>query len=140
MRYRNGAHQSRDREGAVRVRTHVWPETRPLPHGRGSDGNLHWLAGCTSGCHRVSDWYKEETAVSIQPAMHIRRSFLCVFAIALLSTAAFPGTGQGYIQQNLISDIPGVAPKTDPHLINPWGVAVNSNGSFAIANEDSGVV
>ena len=28
-----------------------------------------------------------------------------------------------YVQTNLVSDIPGVAEATDPHLVNPWGVS-----------------
>ena len=28
-----------------------------------------------------------------------------------------------YVQTNLVSDIPGLAKATDPHLVNPWGVS-----------------
>jgi hypothetical protein len=28
-----------------------------------------------------------------------------------------------YVQTNLVSDIPGLATVTDPHLVNPWGVS-----------------
>src|SRR4029079_7782904 len=30
-----------------------------------------------------------------------------------------------YLVHDLVSDQPGVAPLTDPHLVNGWGIAVN---------------
>jgi len=44
-----------------------------------------------------------------------------------------------YSQQNLVSDVPGVAGLTDPNLVNPWGMAVDPNGSFWIANNRVGI-
>jgi uncharacterized protein (TIGR03118 family) len=35
----------------------------------------------------------------------------------------------GYQQTDLVSDIGGVAPVTDPKLVNPWGIAFSSTGS-----------
>lgn len=32
----------------------------------------------------------------------------------------------GYIVNNLVSDLSGVAPVTDPDLVNPWGLASSS--------------
>jgi len=34
-----------------------------------------------------------------------------------------------YVQTNLVSDIPGLAEATDPHLVNPWGVSFTPTGS-----------
>ena len=34
--------------------------------------------------------------------------------------------GQHYNQTNLVSNTSGVAPVTDPQLINPWGLSRNS--------------
>src|SRR5664279_3557046 len=48
-----------------------------------------------------------------------------VFALAL----AAPAFGeQGYVQHNLVSDIPGLADRMDMNLVNPWGI-VHSAGS-----------
>jgi uncharacterized protein (TIGR03118 family) len=47
-------------------------------------------------------------------------------ALALLSTSAFAA---GYKVVPQISDQPGVAPKLDPDLINPWGLAQLSDGA-----------
>src|ERR1700730_4912201 len=45
-----------------------------------------------------------------------------------------------FVETNLISDIPGLAPVTDPHLVNPWGVAVSpSPGAFWVSDAGSGV-
>ncbi len=30
--------------------------------------------------------------------------------------------GQHYTQTNLVANTPGVAPITDPQLVNPWGI------------------
>lgn len=46
----------------------------------------------------------------------------------------------GYVQTNLISDIPALARFTDPNLINPWGVSLGPGGSVQLANNDTGVV
>src|SRR5262249_40394922 len=39
---------------------------------------------------------------------------------------------------NLVSDIPGLAPVTDGKLVNPWGIALNPGGPIWIANNNSG--
>ena len=31
--------------------------------------------------------------------------------------------GQHYTQTNLVANTPGVAPVTDPQLVNPWGIS-----------------
>ena len=31
----------------------------------------------------------------------------------------------GFLQTNLVSDLPGVARLTDPNLVNPWGMSLN---------------
>lgn len=42
--------------------------------------------------------------------------------ILLVATSARAASPQ-YVQSNLVSDIPGLAPVTDPNLLNPWGIA-----------------
>jgi uncharacterized protein (TIGR03118 family) len=43
----------------------------------------------------------------------------------------------GYVQTNLVSSVPGLAPVTDPLLTNPWGLAFPPTGPFWIANQIS---
>ena len=38
----------------------------------------------------------------------------------------------------LVSDLPGVAPNTDGHLVNPWGVAFNPAGFVWVADNGTG--
>jgi uncharacterized protein (TIGR03118 family) len=39
-----------------------------------------------------------------------------------------------YLATDLVSDQPGVAPVTDPNLINAWGIAVNPTGAFWVSS------
>jgi uncharacterized protein (TIGR03118 family) len=66
---------------------------------------------------------------------------LSVFALAALG---LPGLtpAQHYIQTNLVADPTesvGMAPLTDPNLLNPWGLTRSPNGSFWwVGNNNSG--
>jgi uncharacterized protein (TIGR03118 family) len=44
----------------------------------------------------------------------------------------------GFVQTALVSDIPGLAPHTDPALLNPWGFTVSSRGEFLISDNNGG--
>lgn len=44
-----------------------------------------------------------------------------------------------FVQTNLVSDVPGLAAKTDPNLVNPWGVAFTATSPFWVSNQGSGV-
>jgi uncharacterized protein (TIGR03118 family) len=47
--------------------------------------------------------------------------------------------GMGYVQSNVASDVSGLAPHTDPRLINPWGFSETSGGQFRVAANGSGM-
>jgi uncharacterized protein (TIGR03118 family) len=47
--------------------------------------------------------------------------------------------GQHYTQTNLVSNTPGVAPVTDPHLVNPWGISRGSGSPWWISDNGAGV-
>jgi uncharacterized protein (TIGR03118 family) len=49
------------------------------------------------------------------------------------------GTPVGYVQTNLVSDIPGLAQITDPNLKDPWGIAESGSGPFSVADQQAGV-
>ncbi len=64
---------------------------------------------------------------------------LRLVAYALLATAA-PGTLlAGYYQTNLVSDVPGRALRTDPNLVNPWGISASPTGPFWVSDNGTGV-
>ena len=43
-----------------------------------------------------------------------------------------------FVQQNLVSDIPGLAAVTDANLRNPWGIASSASSPFWVANQVTG--
>src|SRR5437762_9072862 len=62
--------------------------------------------------------------------------FLCAAVLFLFSAA--PAQAQEYRRVNLVSDIPGVALRTDPNLVNPWGMAFLDTSPVWIANNGTG--
>jgi uncharacterized protein (TIGR03118 family) len=44
-----------------------------------------------------------------------------------------------YLQTNLVSNLPGVAPNTDPNLTNAWGIVASSTSPFWVADNGSGL-
>jgi hypothetical protein len=66
----------------------------------------------------------------------VRRAPLAVEGLeerALLAAAAI-----GFVQSNLVSDIPGLAAFTDPQLINPWGLTASPRGEFWVSDNQTG--
>jgi hypothetical protein len=47
--------------------------------------------------------------------------------------------GQHYTQTNLVSNTAGVAPVTDPQLINPWGLSRGSGSPWWVSDEATGL-
>ena len=43
-----------------------------------------------------------------------------------------------FTQTNLVSDIPGMAARTDPNLVNPWGMTLGLNSGLWISLNGSG--
>src|SRR5262249_40791401 len=56
--------------------------------------------------------------------------------IGITQAAAF--ASGGYVQHNLVSDIPGLADQTDPNLVNPWGIASSATSPLWISDNHSG--
>jgi uncharacterized protein (TIGR03118 family) len=65
------------------------------------------------------------------------------FSVLVVAAAAFAcgnnNNGPGYKQTNLVSNIAGKAPVTDPNLVNAWGIAHGPNGPWAVADNGTGV-
>ena len=49
------------------------------------------------------------------------------------------GFAQHYTQTNLVSSTAGVAPVTDPQLINPWGLSRGSASPWWVSDEATGL-
>lgn len=60
-------------------------------------------------------------------------------ALALCASLFLGQAEAGYIQENLVSDLPGLAKTTDPNLVNPWGIAYSPTGPFWISDNGTGV-
>jgi hypothetical protein len=70
----------------------------------------------------------------------MRTSFGVTFA-AVSSTILAPvvfASSIGFVQTTLASDQPGVAPVTDPNLVNAWGIAASGSSPFWIGANGSG--
>lgn len=79
------------------------------------------------------------------PRRHAWRIGSIVGGLALLMGAAIgtavggPPAASGYRQQNLVSDVPGLARFTDPLLVNAWGISFPPTGPFWISANETGV-
>jgi uncharacterized protein (TIGR03118 family) len=59
--------------------------------------------------------------------------------VALTATSTMSAaTINGYSQTNLVSNIPGLAARTDPKLVNPWGIAESASSPFWISDNGAG--
>ncbi|MBV9403702.1 MAG: TIGR03118 family protein [Acidobacteriaceae bacterium] len=65
----------------------------------------------------------------------------CAAALLLLIAAGnvFGANVDAYYQTNLVSDLPGVAAKQDPGLVNPWGLAASGGSPIWVADNNAGV-
>ena len=66
--------------------------------------------------------------------MSLRFTVSGVMAL-IMGAACF---GQHYTQTNLVSNESGVAPVTDPQLINPWGISRGSGSPWWVSDERTG--
>ena len=70
----------------------------------------------------------------------VRQSATIIFSLAVLICVSFNCRAQKYQQNNLVSDLPGLAPLTDPNLVNPWGLAAGgTSGPWWAADNGTGV-
>src|SRR5467141_4593642 len=67
--------------------------------------------------------------------MSVRFTVSGVLAL-IMGAACF---GQHYTQTNLVSSESGVAPVTDPQLINPWGISRGSGSPWWVSDNATGL-
>jgi uncharacterized protein (TIGR03118 family) len=58
---------------------------------------------------------------------------------ALLLCMGVVSFGQRYTQTNLVSNAPGLAPVTDPQLVNAWGLSRGSGSPWWVSDEATGL-
>jgi len=79
--------------------------------------------------------------------MHARRLLTAALSLATGLSIAIPGVtanardaAEGAFRQtNLVSDIPGMAPLTDPNLVNPWGISASPASPMWVSDNNAGV-
>lgn len=59
--------------------------------------------------------------------------------VSPVPTRAERGGRKFYIQHNLVSDSPNLAPRVDPNLVNPWGLAAGDDTALWVNDEGTGV-
>jgi uncharacterized protein (TIGR03118 family) len=66
-----------------------------------------------------------------------------LFPLATVASLAFfigpLAEAQHYAQVNLVANTSGVAPVTDPHLVNPWGLSRSSSSPWWISDNGAGL-
>jgi uncharacterized protein (TIGR03118 family) len=64
-----------------------------------------------------------------------------MFILTIASVLAFStlGMAQAYHQTNFVSDIQGLAPTSDGHLLNPWGLIASSTSPWWVSDNNGGV-
>ena len=63
------------------------------------------------------------------------KTVLLAAGVAAISGFGAQPSEAGYIQTNLVSDIPGLAIVMDPALKNPWGISSSSTSPFWISDQ-----
>jgi uncharacterized protein (TIGR03118 family) len=64
---------------------------------------------------------------------------LILISIAANSHAQSATPSQHYKQTNLVSDMPGAAPVTDPNLVNAWGLSRSSSSPWWVSDNGTGL-
>src|ERR1700737_2973436 len=90
-------------------------------------------AGCAS---TTKGGLKMNTSAKVRLTAIISKAIGIVSALALCSAIV---VGQHYNQTNLVSDIPNLATKTNPNLVNPWGLARSPGSPWWVADNGTAV-
>ena len=61
------------------------------------------------------------------------------FALTLLMLAVIPAAAASYQVAVLTADQAGVAPNTDPNMVNPWGISFSPTGPFWLSDNGTGL-
>jgi uncharacterized protein (TIGR03118 family) len=62
-----------------------------------------------------------------------------VLLVLLSSTVPVWAGPVGFVQTNLVSNVPGLAAVTDSQLVNPWGLSFSATSPFWVADNGAGV-
>lgn len=69
----------------------------------------------------------------------LRMYAVMIVALALVLSFSTLASAAGYKATNLVADQAGIAPHTDPNLINAWGISFSSTGPFWVTDNNTGL-
>lgn len=88
---------------------------------------------------------KKNTSDKSVTATFTPRRLGLLLVAASLALASMPSPAKdrpksdGYLQTNLVSDLPGLAQLQDTNLVNPWGISFSATSPFWISDNGSGL-
>jgi uncharacterized protein (TIGR03118 family) len=87
----------------------------------------------------VTEWLfkKHKGALPMKKLKKVLLRFTASTAVVLITGAVC--FGQHYNQTNLVSSTSGIAPVTDPQLVNPWGISRNSGSPWWVSDNATGL-
>jgi uncharacterized protein (TIGR03118 family) len=90
---------------------------------------------------RRVDGKATEDSGALNPNRSLHMKFILRLAASTVVTlsAGVVAFGQHYTQTNLVSNSSGIAPVTDPQLINPWGMSRGSGTDWWVSDNLTGV-
>lgn len=68
----------------------------------------------------------------------VLQKFAPALGVLALALGASSLHAQAFVQTNLVSDIPGLAARTDPNLVNPWGISFSGTSAFWVSDAGTG--
>jgi uncharacterized protein (TIGR03118 family) len=72
--------------------------------------------------------------------MNVVSRLTAISSLALVAGWAAPtALAQHYTQVNLVANVSGIAPVTDPNLVNPWGLSRQSGSPWWISDNGTGL-
>ena len=68
-----------------------------------------------------------------------RLCLICILTTIAVLAFSMLGMAQAYQQTNFVSDIQGLAPTLDGHLLNPWGLSASPTSPWWVSDNNGGV-
>jgi len=81
----------------------------------------------------------KETILSIPTRLNLLGLAAALALVAAPVLAKADGASNGYLQTNLVSNLPGMAQLQDTSLVNPWGISFSATSPFWISDNGSGL-
>jgi uncharacterized protein (TIGR03118 family) len=64
---------------------------------------------------------------------------LVIASVVAMTLPTWMAAANQFAQHNLVSDLPGIADRVDPGLVNPWGLVASSTSPFWVSDNSTGL-